>query len=265
MATNKYGKLPIDPIVTELYRRGSNPNFNFPPTAARLLDILASGLTTQSPQVTLDADDYARTCVYTSQEALQKQIRKDLEVLVSLSLPAGDRGARCPLLTNIPNSDKKLTVTFSSPIAHRLTHYPRVDFPTALFSINARKQNSYFLGRRLSEFGIAAHTVPAGLLLESCPYIPSPDDFEGSRSILIRKVVDVFDASMDALQSAGIITWRYKTHDASSYAAFEDSMVEFQFADHPLHRASTGEHIPIHIDMAPYLNNGEILKRTLIF
>lgn len=265
MNPEKYSKLPIDPIVTELYRQGPNPDFDFPPTAARLLDILASGLTPQSPQATLDASDYARTCGYTSQAALQKQVQKDLEVLHSLSLPAGDRGARCQILTGIRSSGGKLTVTFSAPVAHRLTHCPRVDFPTALFSIDARKQNSYFLDRRLAEFGTAAHTTPAGLLMESCPYIPSSDDFEGSRSILKRKVVDVFDASMDALQSANIITWRYKTCDVSSYQAFEDSMVEFQLTDHPLRRVSAKEYIPIHIDMTPYLKNGKTFKRTLIF
>ena len=261
----KYIKLPIDPVVTELYRQGPNPDFAFPPTAAKLLDILASGLTPQSPQATLDASNYARTCGYTSQAALQKQVRKDLEVLNSLSLPAGDRGARCQLLTGIQSSGGKLTVTFSQPVAHRLTHCPRVDFPTALFTIDTRKQNSYFLGRRLAEFGAAAHTTPAGLLLESCPYIPSPDVFEVSRSILMRKVVDVFDASMNALQSAGIITWRYKTCDTSSYQAFEDNMVEFQLTDHPLRRVSAKEYTPIHIDMTPYLKSGKAFKRTLIF
>ena len=261
----KYIKLPIDPVVTELYRQGPNPDFNFPSTTAKLLDILASGLTPQNPQATLDASDYARTCGYTSQSALQKQVRKDLKVLAALSLPAGDRGARCQRLTDIQSSGGKLTVTFSPPVARRLTHCPRVDFPTALFSVDAKKQNSYFIGRRLAEFGTAAHTTPAGLLLESCPYIPSPDDFEGSRSILKRQVVDVFDASMNALQSAGIITWQYKTCDISSYQAFEDSMVEFQFTDHPLYRTSVGERTPIHIDLAPYLKSGETFNRTLIF
>lgn len=265
MISEKYSKLPIDPVVTELYRQGPNIDFDFPPTAARLLDILASKLTPQSPQATLDASNYARTCGYTSQAALQKQVKKDLEVLASLSLPAGDRGAQCQLLTKIQNSGGKLTVTFSPAIAHRLTHCLRIDFPTALFAVDAKKQNSYFLGRRLAEFGTAAHTTPAGLLLESCPYIPSPDDFEGSRSIFKRKVVDVFDASMDALQSAGIITWRYKTCDTSSYQAFEDSMVEFQLTNHPLRRASAKKYISIHIDMTPYLNKGETFKRTLIF
>lgn len=265
MISEKYSKLPIDPVVTELYRQGPNIDFDFPPTAARLLDILASKLTPQSPQATLDASDYARACGYTSSAALQKQVKKDLEVLASLSLPAGDRGARCPLLTKIQNTGGKLTVTFCEPVAHRLTHCPRVDFPNVLFSIDAKKQNSYFLGRRLAEFGSAAHTTPAGLLLESCPYIPSPDDFEGSRSIFKRKVVEVFDASMDALQSAGIITWRYKTCDTSSYQAFEDSMVEFQLTDHPLRQASARERRPIHIDMTPYLKKGENLKRTLVF
>ena len=261
----KYIKLPIDSVVTELYRQGPNPDFDFPPTAAKLLDILASGLTPQNPQATLDASDYARTCGYTSQSALQKQVRKDLKVLAALSLPAGDRGARCQLLSDIRSSGGKLTVTFSPAIAHRLTRCPRIDFPTALFAIDTRKQNSYFLGRRLAEFGAAAHTTPAGLLLESCPYIPSPDVFEVSRSILMRKVVDVFDASMNALQSAGIITWQYKTCDTSSYQAFEDSMVEFQFTDHPLYRASVGERTPIHIDLTPYLKSGETFNRTLIF
>lgn len=261
----KYSKLPIDPVVTELYRQGPNPDFNFPSTAAKLLDMLSLGMTPQSPQSTLDASDYARACGYTSSAALQKQVRKDLEVLASLSLPTGDRGARCPLLTEIQNTGGKLTVTFSPAVAHRLTHCPRVDFPNVLFSIDAKKQNSYFLGRRLAEFGAAAHTTPAGLLLESCPYIPSADDFEGSRGILIRKVVDVFTASMDALQSAGIITWRYKTSNTGSYQAFEDSMVEFQLTDHPLHQASARERRPIHIDMTPYLKNGETFKRTLIF
>lgn len=265
MIPNKYIKLPIDPIVTELYRQGPNPDFSFPPTAARMLDMLAQGLTPQSPQATLDAADYARACGYTSQAALQKQVRKDLEVLTSLSLPAGDKGARCPLLTNIQSAGGKLTVTFSLPVAHRLTHCPRIDFPTALLAIDARKPNSYFLGRRLAEFGAAAHTTPAGLLLESCPYIPSPHNFEGSRSILKRKVVEVFAASMDALQSAGIITWRYKTCDISSYQAFEDSMVEFQLTDHPLRQASARERRPIHIDMTPYLKDDEIFKRTLVF
>lgn len=261
----KYIKLPIDPVVTELYRHGPNPDFDFPSTAARLLDILASGLTPQNPQATLDASDYAHTCGYTSQAALQKQVRKDLDVLASLSLPAGDRGARCQLLSDFRSSGGKLTVTFSEPVAHRITHCPRIDFPTALFTIDTRKQNSYFLGRRLAEFGAAVHTTPAGLLLESCPYIPSPDVFEGSRSILMKKVVDVFDASMNALQSAGIITWRYKTCDTSSYQVFEDSMVEFQLTDHPLRRVSAKEYTPIHIDMTPYLKNGETFKRTLIF
>ena len=244
----KYSKLPIDPVVTELYRQGPNPDFNFPSTAAKLLDMLSLGLTPQSPQSPLDASDYARACGYTSQAALQKQVRKDLEVLASLSLPAGDRGARCPLLTKIQNTGGNLTVTFSEPVAYRLTHCPCVDFPTALLSIDARKQNSYFLGRRLAEFGAAVHTTPVGLLLESCPYIPSPDDFEGSRSILKRKVVEVFDASMDALQSAGIITWRYKTCDVNSYQAFEDSMVEFHLADHPLRQASMREHMPRYLN-----------------
>lgn len=81
----------------------------------------------------------------------------------------------------------------------------------------------------------------------------------------MRKVVDVFDASMNALQSAGIITWQYKTCDTSSYQAFEDSMVEFQFTDHPLYRASVGERTPIHIDLTPYLKSGETFNRTLIF
>lgn len=261
----KYSKLPIDPVVTELYRQGPNPDFNFPSTAAKLLDMLSLGLTPQNPQSVLDADSYARACGYTSQAALQKQVRKDLEVLASLSLPAGDRGARCPLLTKIQNTNGKLTVTFSPAIAHRLTHCLRIDFPTALFAVDAKKQNSYFLGRRLAEFGAAAHTTPVGLLLEFCPYIPSPDDFEGSRSILKRKIVEVFDASMDALQSAGIITWRYKTCDTSGYQAFEDSMVEFQLTDHPLRQASARERRPIHIDMTPYLKNGETFKRTLIF
>ena len=76
--------------------------------------------------------------------------------------------------------------------------------------------------------------------------------------------MDVFDASMDALQSAGIITWRYKTCDTSSYQAFEDSMVEFQLTDHPLRQASARERRPIHIDMTPYLKKGETLKRTLV-
>lgn len=261
----KYSKLPIDPVVTGLYRQGPNPDFGFPPTAAKLLDMLSLGLTSQSQQSTLDASEYARACGYASSAALQKQVRKDLEVLASLSLPAGDRGVRCPLLTKIQNTNGKLTVTFSPAIAHRLTHCPRVDFPNVLFSIDAKKQNSYFLGRRLAEFGSAAHTTPAGLLLESCPYIPSVNDFEGSRSILKRKVVDVFTASMDALQSAGIITWRYKTCDTSSYQAFEDSMVEFQLTDHPLRQASARERRPIHIDMTPYLKKGEPLKRTLVF
>ena len=265
MISEKYSKLPIDPVVTELYRQGPNPDFNFPPTAAKLLDMLSLKLSPQSPQAVLDADNYAQACGYTSSAALQKQVRKDLEVLASLSLPAGDRGARCPLLTKIQNTNGKLTVTFSPAIAHRLTHCPRVDFPNVLFSIDAKKQNSYFLGRRLAEFGSAAHTTPAGLLLASCPYIPSPDDFEGSRSIFKRKVVEVFDASMDALQSAGIITWRYKTCDTSSYQAFEDSMVEFQLTDHPLRQASARERRPIHIDMTPYLKKGEPLKRTLVF
>ena len=265
MNLEKYCKLPIDPVITPLARRGPNSNSIFPSTAARLLDILMLGLTPQSPQVTLDANDYARACNYTSPAALQKQIRKDLEVLRSLSLPAGDRGVRCPLLVGIQNANGKLAITFSPHIAHRLTHCPRVDFPTALFSIDTRKQNSYFLGRRLSEFGYAAHTTPAGLLLESCPYIPSPDDFEGSQSIPRRKVVDVFDAAMDALQSAGIITWQYKTYNVSSYETFEDSLVEFQLTDHPLHRTSAGERKPIHIDMTPYLKSGETFRRTLIF
>ena len=265
MISKKYSKLPIDPIVSELYRQGPNPDFSFPPTAARMLDILSQGLTPQSPQATIDAADYARACGYTSQKALQEQVRKDLAVLASISLPAGSRGAQCPLLTGIPDHGRKLTVTFSQPVAHRLTHCPRVDFPTALLAIDARKSNSYFLGRRLAEFGAAAHTAPAGLLLESCPYIPSIDDFEGSRSILKRKVVEVFDGSMNALQSAGIITWRYKTCDTSSYQAFEDSVVEFQLTDHPLRQASARERRPIHIDMTPYLKEGEIFKRTLIF
>ena len=265
MNPDKYSKLPIDPVVTELYRHGSNPGFDFPPPAARLLDILAAGLTPQSPQVTLNASDYARACGYTSQAALQKQVRKDLKVLSSLSLPAGDRGAQCPLLTKIENSGVKLTVTFSEPVAHRLTHCPRVDFPTALFSVNVQKQNVYFLGRRLAEFGAAAHTTPAGLLLESCPYIPSTKDFKGSPSILKREVVNIFEASMDALQSAGIITWRYKARDVSSYQAFEKSMVEFQLTGHPLRRASAKEYTPLHIDMIPYLNKGETFERTLIF
>ena len=265
MKSKEYCKLPIDPVVTQLYRQGPNPDFSFPPTAAKLLDILALGLTPQNPQAVLDASGYAQICGYTSQAALQKQVRQDLETLAALSLPAGDSGARCPLLTDIRSSGGKLTVTFSQPIAYRLTHCPCTDFPTALFSIDARKQNSYFLGRRLAEFGAAAHTTPAGLLLESCPYIPSADDFAGSRSIFRRKVVDVFDASMDALQSAGIINWRYKTCDVSSYQAFEDSMVEFQLTDHPLRQASARERRPIHIDMTPYLKNGETFKRTLIF
>ena len=265
MNPGKYSKLPIDPILIELYRQGPNPDFSLPPTAAKMLDMLALSLTPQSPQVTLDAANYARVCGYSSQAALQKQVRKDLEVLTSLSLPAGDRGVRCPLLTGIQSPGGKLTVTFSQLVTHRLTHCPCVDFPTALLAIDARKSNSYFLGRRLAEFGAAAHTVPAGLLLESCPYIPSPDDFEGSRSILKRKVVEVFDASMNALQSAGIITWRYKTCDTSSYQAFEDSVVEFQLTDHPLRQASARERRPIHIDMTPYLKEGEIFKRTLIF
>lgn len=265
MNPEKYSKLPIDPVVTELYRHGPNPGFDFPPPAARLLDILAAGLTPQSPQVTLNASDYARACGYTSQAALQKQVRKDLKVLSSLSLPAGDRGAQCPLLTKIENSGVKLTVTFSEPVAHRLTHCPRVDFPTALFSVNVQKQNVYFLGRCLAEFGVAAHTVSAGLLLESCPYIPSAADFEGPQSILEREVVNIFEASMNALQSAGIITWRYKTCDVSSYRAFAESMVEFQLTDHPLRRASAKEYTPIHIDMTSYLNKGETFKRTLIF
>lgn len=227
--------------------------------------MLSLKLSPQSPQATLDASNYARACGYTSSAALQKQVRKDLEVLASLSLPAGDWGARCPLLTKIQNTNGKLTVTFSPAVGHRLTHCPRVDFPNVLFSIDAKKQNSYFLGRRLAEFGSAAHTTPAGLLLESCPYIPSPDDFEGSRSIFKRKVVEVFDASMDALQSAGIITWRYRTCDTSSYQAFEDSMVEFQLTDHPLRQTSMRERMPIHIDMTPYLKKGESLKRTLVF
>ena len=265
MNPEKYSKLPIDPVVTELYRQGPNPDFNFPPTAAKLLDMLSLKLSPQSPQAVLDADNYAQACGYTSSAALQKQVRKDLEALASLSLPAGDRGARSQLLTDIRSSGGKLTVIFSEPVAHRLTHCPRVDFPTALFSIDAKKQNSYFLGRRLAEFGTAAHTTPADLLLESCPYIPSVNDFEGSRSILKRKVVDVFTASMDALQSAGIITWRYKTCDVNSYQAFEDSMVEFHLADHPLRQASMREHMPIHINMTPYLKKGENLKRTLVF
>lgn len=265
MNSEKYSKLSIDPVVTQLYRQGPNPDFSFPPTAAKLLDVLSLGLTPQSPQVTLDAASYAQTCGYTSQAALQKQVRKDLETLASLSLPAGDRGARCPLLTGIQTIGGKLTVTFSSSVAHRLTHCPRVDFPTALFAVDARKQNSYFLGRRLAEFGVAAHTAPVGLLLESCPYIPSADDFEGSRSILRRKVVDIFDASMDALRSAGILTWRYKSRDVSSYQAFEESVVEFQLTDHPLRRGAAKEYTPIHIDMTPYLKSGETFKRTLIF
>ena len=81
MISEKYSKLPIDPVVTELYRQGPNIDFDFPPTAARLLDILASKLTPQSPQATLDASDYARACGYTSSAALQKQVRKDLEAL----------------------------------------------------------------------------------------------------------------------------------------------------------------------------------------
>lgn len=265
MNPDKYSKLPIDPVVTELYRHGPNPGFDFPPPAARLLDILATGLTPQSPQVTLNASDYARACGYTSQAALRKQVKKDLDVLASLSLPAGDRGAQCQLLTKIENSGGKLTVTFSEPVAHRLTHCPRVDFPNTLFSVNVQKQNIYFLGHRLAEFGVAAHTASAGLLLESCPYIPSAKEFKGCPSILKREVVNIFDASMDALQSAGIITWRYKARDVSSYQAFEKSMVEFQLTDHPLRRASTKEYTPIHIDMTPYLNKGEALKRTLVF
>ena len=69
-----YSKLPIDPIVTELYRQGSNPDFSFPATAAKLLDMLSLGLTPQSPQSPLDASDYARACGYTSSAALQKQV-----------------------------------------------------------------------------------------------------------------------------------------------------------------------------------------------
>ena len=70
MNLEKYSKLPIDPVVTELYRQGPNIDFDFPPTAARLLDILASKLTPQSPQATLDASDYARACGYSALKAV---------------------------------------------------------------------------------------------------------------------------------------------------------------------------------------------------
>ena len=55
MNLEKYSKLPIDTVVTELYRQGPNPDFNFPPTAAKLLDMLSLGLTPQSLQSTLGA------------------------------------------------------------------------------------------------------------------------------------------------------------------------------------------------------------------
>ena len=66
----KYSKLPIDPVVTELYRQGPNPDFNFPSTAAKLLDVLSLGLTPQNPQATLDASDYARACGYSALKAV---------------------------------------------------------------------------------------------------------------------------------------------------------------------------------------------------
>ena len=92
MNPEKYSKLPIDPVVTELYRHGSNPGFDFPPPAARLLDILAAGARPQGPRTRLRLHIPGST-----PEAGAERSEGAI-----LTLPAG-RGSRRPVST--PDQD----------------------------------------------------------------------------------------------------------------------------------------------------------------
>lgn len=265
-----YDQLPSCTAINTLFRQTPDTP-KLTPTAAKLLDMLMLDLTAQTlpesraGKVTLSTDSYAQTCGYSSLEAALKQLRADAYLLTKIYFPNEENGDICPLLESRMQSSSALTVTFNKSVSQQILKCPRVPFPTALFTIDARKQNVYFLGRRLVGFGQAACVTDIGTLLDACPYIPSEDEFEGSRSILKRKVVEPFIASMDALRDAGILVWYPGNMDDSNYQTFAGSSIAFELLGHPYQRrpSSAAKQSTVHFDPSPFLKEGERLQKTI--
>ena len=177
-----------------------------------------------NPTVKLSLSEYMKMRNIRDRKEARAQVKSDLEALRGMSFTWSEkRDGKMQNFSFVNLADSgsisrngEISFTFGKTFCEILRGYPIMPYPSLLWRLDTRRyQNSYYLLLKISEhknmnrYKANADVIAVKTLLEVCPFIPSYEEVQSSDRMFRRRIIDVFERNMDALEDD--LTWHY-TH-----------------------------------------------------
>ena len=192
----------------------------------------------------------------------QKKIKKDLKLLKNSTISwsekvKGKAGDYTDLAIIGTNAIKKgyIYMTFDPVFSQYLIRLPLTQYPVALLSVDARNNNAYNMGLKMTEhFNLdnnqivgTAQLLKVKTLLE-CIDLPTITKVREGRKSWEERIKEPFENSLDTLTQCGLLSdWRYshskglemtdeEAASLTTYEEWESTLVHFTLANAPDHK-----------------------------
>jgi hypothetical protein len=240
-------------------------------SAHKLLDAMTITLTRQNHYkgngelntlVYLPLEAYMSLCnvpdTKASKDRTRRIVKEDLDILFSISIEWHEqRGkdkldfAKTRICDTVELKSGDIRLNFSKPIAQYLTNAYVMQYPLALFKLDARNAPAYQIGRKIALHHSMDNNIKQGTaniisvraLLESCN-IPSYDEVMAGDRNLDKNIISPFIKALDVINDTGIISsWEFcnsKTEPLSDaqiksidYKTLINCFIHFEMSDAP--------------------------------
>lgn len=192
----------------------------------------------------------------------QKKIKKDLKLLKNSTISwsekvKGKAGDYTDLAIIGTNAIRKgyIYMTFDPVFSQYLIRLPLTQYPVALLSVDARNNNAYNMGLKMTEhFNLdnnqivgTAQLLKVKTLLE-CIDLPTITKVREGRKSWEERIKEPFENSLDTLTQCGLLSdWRYshskglemtdeEAASLTTYEEWESTLVHFTLANAPDHK-----------------------------
>lgn len=193
----------------------------------------------------------------------QKKIKKDLQLLKNITISwsekvKGKAGDYTDIAIIGTNAIRKgyIYMTFDPVFSQYLIRLPLTQYSVALLSVDARNNNAYNMGLKMTEhFNLdnnqivgTAQLLKVKTLLE-CIDLPTITKVREGRKSWEERIKEPFENSLDTLTQCGLLSdWRYShskglemtDEEATSFTTYEEwesTLVHFTLKDAPDHTA----------------------------
>ncbi|MBR0074131.1 MAG: hypothetical protein IJP96_00040 [Synergistaceae bacterium] len=173
--------------------------------------------------VNLSLDEHMTIRGLKDEKEARKQVKEDLETLSNMTLTFNQKIDGKPkdfinlkIIGTHGIKNGIISAAFDIGFHELILKYQPMPIPQAFLALNDnRNPNAYLLGRRISlhknmNYGSKNEDIiSVSTLLETCPNVPTKEEVAQKDRMYKQKIIEPFEAGMNALEGTEIFTWEY--------------------------------------------------------